>query len=150
MRKIIPVYSLPALMTVLLVGSFNCLAADSTVELLQVLRDWEQSTAALPKPLPDAAFPDSFESHTAHELDVAAQLYGAVTAQELIEDFNWSMESTTQTTVVLKGFPRDEISQLFYSAFEITLDRQSTRPAVTAFERGGITDVDRAGGAEVP
>lgn len=114
-------------------GAPDCRAADRNVELLEVLRDWEQSTGRLPQPLPDAAFPDLFESHTAHELDVAARMYGAVTARELIRDFNWSLESTTQTTVVLKGYPRDEVAQLFYSAFEVTLDRQTWRPTLIRF-----------------
>jgi hypothetical protein len=133
MRKTVICTSLCAVGAFFLFGSMECPAADGHVELLQVLRDWERSTAELPKPLPDAAFPDSFESHTAHELDVAARLYGAVTAHKLIEDFNWSLEGTTETTVVLKGYPRDEVDRLFYSAFEITLDRQSMRPTSIQF-----------------
>lgn len=133
MRKLFAAALVAACIIALSSGFSNCRGDDSKVELLQVLREWEQATAGLPKPLPDAAFPDLFESHTAHELDVAARLYGAVTARELIEEFNWSLESTTQTTIVVKGFPRDKVAQLFYSAFEVTLDRQSKRPSEIQF-----------------
>ncbi len=126
MLKSAPLALWLALMTCTLAG------AGELTDIVAVLHLWERTSEGVPAPLADVAFAEYCDSHNAHELELAAELFGAVDARRLIEDFAWS-GSVEGERVVLHAVPRDEVTRLFCAGIDIELGARTVLPMQIRF-----------------
>ncbi len=108
-------------------------AADPNDELLLALKEWEAATADVPQPLPDKALVAYRNTHNAHELEAAAELFGPVSARRLVEEYRWTLERGDSGEIRLHGEPRDVTTSLFFSGVDVVLDGATHRPASIQF-----------------
>lgn len=101
-------------------------------DVVAVLHAWEQATEGVPAPLADVVFDEYRDSHSAHELELAAELYGAVDARRLIEDFAW-MAAMQGERLVLHAVPRDELMRLFCPGVDVEFDAGTATPRLLRF-----------------
>ncbi|QDU38832.1 hypothetical protein Mal4_31620 [Maioricimonas rarisocia] len=106
-------------------------AAEPTTE--EILARWAEASRQGPRLSPAVLRTRYGAVHSAHELEAASELLGAVDAKELQERFEWCVELQADGTTHLIGTPRDTVDQLFYSQLEITVDTSTGLPASIHF-----------------
>jgi hypothetical protein len=108
------------------------LAAAESPDVVELLYAWQNSTADVPALLADTALAGSRNTHNAHELSLAAELYGPVDARRLIEQFTWTGR-IVEGRIILHAIPRDEFTQLFCAGVDIEWDADRRRPRTLRF-----------------
>lgn len=105
-------------------------------DVVRVLHAWERASAAQA----NAAFASDFreyrDSHTSHELQVAVELSGPVSARALITRYSWTCRTDAAGMIVLTGVPRDALSRLFCAGFTVEIDPETSAPRSLRFLNG--------------
>jgi hypothetical protein len=110
-------------------------AGEPTAEIVAILRAWEAASEGAPRSSSRAALAAHHESHSAHELDAVCEMLGAVSADRLLEAYEWT-HGAGDGEIHLTGTPRDVTTSLFFSGFDIVLDRATYRPKSIHFRAG--------------
>lgn len=127
----------PACLAVLFMSGAASRAAEPSDEVVAILRAWEVASKDAPRSSSRAALAAHQESHSTHELEAACDMLGAVSAERLLEEYEWTCGIGDTEDIHLTGTPRDVTTSLFFSGFDVALDRTTYRPKSIHFRTGG-------------
>jgi len=116
----------------LVLGAAAYSDAAAPPDVVRVLHDWETAAAGAP-PVADSDLAGYAETHSAHEVDAAAQLCGPVSARSLIREYSWTAAMTADGNITLTAVPRDPLVRAFFSSVEIRLDEETHLPLQLQF-----------------
>ncbi len=68
-----------------------------------------------------------------HELSLISEFQQPITAQALVEDYTWQLVRQTETSIILRGQPRDALTRHLCRPFELKLNPQSMLPEALTF-----------------
>lgn len=128
-------------------GNDELASTPPTWSVVEALRRWEQATLAV-QPVSDLERSQMQSLHgapyTGHELAVAIEFRGRVTAEELRNRYNWTKIEPAVEEIRLTGHPWGVEERLFCPGFEVRLNRETFLPvSVAFFDRNGALRAPR-------
>lgn len=111
-------------------------AAQDGPSLAEILSAWEAASARL-EPMSDSVRRLMHyryrERLSGHELAVSLQFQSPVTAAQLAEQFDWTIEQANERCVSLIGTPHADEDRLFYHQVRVELDADTALPRRVQF-----------------
>ena len=96
----------------------------NSMELTLLMQRWEQSSGYEPTRIrsqQDELRRTIHRDFNEHAAAAAVQLVGPITAEQLMEMFDWTIVARTSENVTVEGIPRDDSDRLFYRSIRVSL-----------------------------